>query len=405
MIKYHYNGINVEGKEVAGFMLAQGETELRVILRAQGIRPKRIYKAKAKNEESLIDGILKIFRKVPIEDLVIFTRQLQVLIGSGIPLVQGLDILVTQTQSATLAEVVGAIRERVSSGSYLWEALSDYPDIFPRLYIALIRAGEASGSIDQMLKRLSRYMEDAEKLRRLIKSAMMYPIIVTLIGAGVVSLMLIFVIPKFEEMLKGANQELPLPTMVVMAMSHFLTDHFMAIFGSIVFISFSLFRYTQTAEGGVLLDRLVFHAPIFGAIVQKASVARFARTMQTLLVSGVNLIDAIDICRMTMNNAVLEAAISKIRTEVEAGKTLGSVVGKIDVFPRMAVQMISVGESTGNLDKMLEKVSDFYEDEVEVLVGGLTKLIEPIVLVVLGGAVGGILIAMYLPIFKIASTV
>lgn len=396
MPEFVYRGVNQGGKQVSGKVEAQSEGELRMTLRGLGIRPKRIGRAMA-----AVSFMAKI-KTIPIETLVVFTRQLQVLISSGIPIVQGLEILIEQTENSELKTIIGDVRDRVSQGSYFWESLSAYPKVFPKLYIALIRAGEASGSLDKMLQRLSKYLEDSDRLQKLIKSAMMYPIIVSCIGVGVVSLLLVFVIPKFEEMLKNSGQELPGPTQFVISSSHFLVQNIHFIIGGIVAAGYFGNQYIKSTEGRAVMDRLLFHLPLFGDMLKKSGVARFSRTMQTLLVSGVNLIDAIDICKQTIDNVVLEEAVSKVRSEVESGKTLGMVVGKIPVFPRMAVQMISVGESTGNMDKMLEKVADFYESEVEALVGGLTKLIEPIVLVVLGSVVGGMMIAMYLPIFKMA---
>jgi type IV pilus assembly protein PilC len=399
---YEYQGVDKSGKKASGKLEFQTEGELRMALREQGIRPIKI----ARGGESLDSKIAKMFggglKSVPMIVLVGFTRQLQVLMGSGIPLVQGLDILADQQSDATMKTVIIAVREKVSQGSYLWEALGNYPQIFPKIYLALIRAGEASGSMDAMLKRLSRYLEDSDRTMKMIKSAMMYPIIVSCVGSGVVALMLIFVIPKFEDMLKSAGQELPGPTLFVIFLSHFLIANILYILGGIGVAVYLLRRYIKSDEGRAVKDRIMFRMPLFGPMLQKGGVARFSRTMNTLLAAGVNLIDAVDICKMTIDNAVLEDAVGRIRVEIEAGKTLGTVVSKLDVFPKMAVQMISVGESTGNLDKMLEKVADFFEAEVEILTAGLSKLIEPIVLVLLGGSVGGMMIAMYLPIFKLA---
>lgn len=402
MPEYVYQGVDRSGKKISGKMDVPGEGDLRMALREMGIRPTRIQKSST----SLNSNFLNIFkgglRNVPIEVLVIFTRQLQLLIGSGIPIVQGLEILSGQTEHSTMRSIIMALQEKIAQGSYMWEALSAYPQVFPKLYVSLIRAGEVSGSIDQMLKRLSRYLEDADRIKKMIKSAMMYPLIVMGIGIGVISLMLVFVIPKFEEMLTQSGQALPLPTQIVIESSHYLAKNIFYIIGILGFGTYLVIRYIKSDEGRAVRDRILFRMPLFGNLMQKGGIARFSRTMQTLLVSGVNLIDAIDICKMTVDNAVLEDAISKIRSEVEAGKTLGMVISRLDVFPKMAVQMITVGESTGNLDKMLEKVADFYETEVENTVAGLSKLIEPIVLVFLGGTVGGMLISMYLPIFKLA---
>lgn len=400
MPQFQYQGVDKAGNKVNGTLDAPGEGELRMMLRGQGVRPTKISKTGALNTD--LGAMLRGGSGLSNEQLITFTRQLQVLIGSGIPIVQGLDILAEQASDKNVRSIIGAIKEKVSGGSYLWEALGAYPKAFPRIYVSLIRAGEASGSIDNVLKRLTRYLEDADRLRKIVKGAMMYPIIVVLIGVSVVALMLIFVIPKFEELLKGSNQELPGPTQFVIDLSHFMVNNVTAILAVVLGGGFLLVRYIRTPEGKAVVDRLMFRAPLFGNIAQKSGVARFTRTLQTLLTAGVNLIDAIDICKLTINNAVLEDAVSKIRGEIEGGKSLGAVVTRLTVFPRMATQMIAVGESTGALDKMLEKVADFYEEEVEALVSGMTKLIEPLVLVFLGGAVGGIMIAMYLPIFKLA---
>lgn len=399
MPEYQYEGVDKAGKKTSGRIQADDDGEARIALRAQGIRPMKLLKSGVMNADigSFFGG-----STVTTEQLVAMSRQLHILITSGIPLVQGLEILVDQSPKGELKNVLASIKDKVSGGMFFWESLSHYPKVFPKLFIALIRAGESAGAMDQMLKRLTRYLEDADRLKKMLKSAMMYPIIVITIGTGVVSAMLIFVIPKFEELLSSAGQSLPAPTQFVINMSHFLVDYIVFILGGLGVGGFLLARYLKTDEGRAVIDAITFRLPLFGELARKGGIARFSRTMGTLLSSGVNLLDAIDICKATIDNAVLENAVMKIRSEVEGGKTLGMVVGKIPVFPRMAVQMITVGETTGNLDKMLERVADFYEQEVEILVGGITKLIEPIVLVFLGGSVGGIMIAMYLPIFKMA---
>ncbi|MFZ9595940.1 MAG: type II secretion system F family protein [Bdellovibrionia bacterium] len=404
MPAFKYSAIDKSGKLVKGSLEVEDETALRMTLRAQGLRPRRL--TFAKKEGALDLGFLSSAQRqvkaVPISVLVGFTRQLQVLVSSGVPLVQALEILLDQHSDSSLKQVISEVKDQVSKGSYLWESLAAYPMVFPRMYIALIKAGEASGSLDTMLKRLSRYLEDADRIAKMVKSAMIYPIGVMSVGAIVVGLMLVFVIPKFEEMLKSSNQELPAPTQFVIQASHFMGDHLLAIVGTIAAVIYIVRRYVKTNEGRYFKDQILFRTPLFGSLLQKGGVARFARTLQTLLASGVNIIDAIEICKNTIDNAVLEDAVGKIRVEIESGKTLGMVISQLTVFPKIAVQMISVGESTGNLDKMLEKLADFYEAEVEILVGGLSKVVEPLILVMLGGLVGGMMIAMYLPVFKLA---
>lgn len=403
MSEFTYTGIDKSGQKVTGKVEAPTEGDLRMILRGRGIRPVKVDKT-----TSMTQDIGKMMgssmTSVPNEAIVLFTRQLQLLISSGIPLLQGLSILHEQTAHRGFKGLLGQVKEKVSQGSYFWETLLPYPNVFPKLFTALIRAGEASGSLDQMLKRLTKYLEDSEKTKRMLKAAMMYPIIVVSIGVLVVAAMLIFVIPKFEELLKSSGQELPELTQFVIDISHFMVRNIIFIIGGVTTSIYLFMRYIKSTEGRAVLDRVMFRMPLFGQLMQKSAVSRFCRTLQTLLTSGVNVIDAIDICRATVDNVVIEDAVKKIRAEVESGKTLGMVVSKLDVFPRMAAQMITVGESTGNLDKMLEKIADFYDQEVEILVGGVSKLIEPIVLVFLGSTVGGLMIAMYLPIFKLAGS-
>ncbi|MEK6579464.1 MAG: type II secretion system F family protein [Bdellovibrionota bacterium] len=404
MAEFVYTGVDKQGKRVTGKLNVNSEGDLRMVLRSQGIRPSRITKPSLGKQD--IGALLKIgVSTVPPQVLVVVTRQLQVLISSGIPLVQGIEVLAEQSVNPTMKNVLNMIKDRVSQGGYLWEAIAAYPSVFPKLYIALIRAGEASGNLDQMLKRLSRYLEDADRLKKMVKGAMIYPIVVISIGTAVIGLMMVFVIPKFEEILKQSNQELPLPTKMVLDASHFIVNNILYIIGGIFGGIYAIKSFVKTKEGRMLKDRFVFSSPIFGQLTQKAGVARFSRTLQTLLGSGINLIDAIDICQATIDNAVLEESVGRIRKDLEKGQTLGGVVGKLSVFPKMASQMISVGEATGNLDKMLEKVADFYEADVEALVAGMSKMIEPLVLVFLGGTVGGLMIAMYLPIFKLAGGV
>lgn len=402
MPTFTYQGIDREGKKIVGRQDATSEGDLRMILRGQGVRPTRI-----SADGRLQKEITSLFRpngSMTLQQLIVFTRQLQALISSGIPVTQGLEILEEQFVEKGPKVAIGTIRERVAGGSFLWEGMQGFPRAFPKMYVALIRAGEASGSLDTMLKRLSRYLEDEDRLKKLVKSAMIYPVGVVSVGIGVVVLMLLFVIPKFEEMFKGSGQELPGPTQFVIDASHFLAENYVMIFAVMFTVGLVLVKYFQSPQGQAMRDRTLFRVPLFGTLMQKAGTAKFSRTMGTLLTSGVNLIDGIDICRSTINNAVLEDAVGKIRAEVEAGKTLGGVIGRLGVFPRMACQMIAVGEGTGSLDKMLEKVADFYEEEVESMVGGMTKLIEPVIIVVLGGMVGGMMIAMYLPLFKLAGT-
>lgn len=404
MPDFTYTGIDKSGQLVTGRVEAPTEGDLRMILRSKGIRPKKIGKAGAGKGEgkSFLGGLFT--KRVSLQTLVLFTRQLQLLISSGIPLLQGLAILHEQSSDVQFKHIMGTIKEKVSQGAFFWESLTAFPEAFPRLYCALIRAGESSGSLDQMLKRLTKYLEDSEKLRRMIKGALSYPIIIIAVGIGVIGLMMVFVIPKFEELMVSSGQKLPELTQIVMDMSRFCVKYVLHLVAGIGITVYLVIQYFRSAEGKGVGDRLLFRVPFFGKAVQQAAIARFSRTLQTLLMSGINVIDAIDICRATVDNVVIEEAVKKIRVEIEGGKTIGMVINKMEVFPKMAVQMISVGESTGNLDKMLEKVADYYESEVEMMVAGMSKMVEPLVLVFLGGTVGVLMIAMYLPIFQLAGS-
>ncbi len=399
MAEFQYQGVDRAGKKVQGKLNAENEGQLRMALRGMGVRPTKIGKIGALNVDIMaaLKGKSGYF---PSLQLVLFTRQLQVLISSSVPLVQALDLLAEQAIDRGVKAVVATLKDKVEGGAYLWEALALHPQSFSRLYVALVRAGESSGSVDIMLKRLSRYLEDTERLKKSLKSAAMYPIAVTTVGVAVIGIMITVVIPKFESILVGQGQKLPALTQSLIDLSHFVQSNLLMLCIAFAGAIYGLVKYVQAPEGRSFVQRTLFNAPIAGPLMQKAAMARFCRTMQTLLSSGVNLLDAIEICRNTVDNVVLEQAMAKIRTEVEAGKTLGQTVQRIPVFPRMAVQMIAVGESTGSLDRMLEKVADFYEEDVDAAVAGLSKLIEPILIVVLGGAVAFMLIAMYLPVFQ-----
>lgn len=280
-----------------------------------------------------------------------------------------------------------------------------FPGTFERVFVALVRAGEASGTLDVMLKRVGRYLEYSFRLKRLIKSSMNYPITIVLIAMGVISLMLTVVIPKFETMLTSNGQKLPAPTQFVIDLSHAVTDHIFAIIAVIIAGFFILRGYFRSQEGTIVLQRVAMRIPVFGNLIIQSGVARFSRTLSTLLASGVPLVDSLEICQQAASHIAFEDAIGMMKSEVELGATFSNaMVRQSTLFPKMAVQMTLVGESTGNLDKMLERVAEYYEEEVEVSVQGMLKLIEPVMLVVMGGIVGGLLISMYLPVFQMAGS-
>lgn len=398
MPQFAYVAVNKVGERVKGTVDAPNEAEVRVILRAQALRPIRINKPSALEFD--LTAILS--NTVADTDVILFTRQLSILISSGIPLVQGLDIIANQIASPGMKRIVLSIKEKLTGGTFLWEAMKPYSEVFPDIYISMVRAGEASGALDVILKRLIKYMDDAHKLKKLVKGAMIYPIAVTAVGIIVIIVMMVFVIPKFEDLLKGAGQALPAPTQFVIDLSHWFQNNIFYIVFGILGGIFSIRKYYHSEEGRNFFDYYSLKLPLFGPMLLKVAVARFSRTMQTLLSSGINLLDAIDITRDAIGNRTLAETLTKMRSEVETGKTLAGIMTKMPIFPSMVVQMVTVGENTGNLDKMLERIAEYYEEDVQDMINNLTKLIEPFVLVFLGGAVAGLMVAMYLPIFEMA---
>lgn len=404
MIEFNYIAADKEGKKVEGRRQAANEGELRMMLRGQGLRPIKISKASI----SEIDIGVQIMEwlgmggTVPTEKLMNFIKQLQVMITSGVPLVQALELFHDQESHPTLKRILAVSREKIQAGNFLWESLSAYPEVFERVFVSLIRAGESSGNLDTMLMRCGKYLENSYRMKKLLKGAMVYPISVLVIAAAVVTLMLVAVIPKFEEMIASNGGELPWATQVVISLSHFMVDNFIYIAVSAGIIGYLFRLYAKSTEGRIVLQRISIRLPVFGDLIKKSGVARFTRTMSTLLSSGVPMIDSLEICKGAADNVVFEEAINTMKREIEMGSSVAMSMFKQSVFPKMATQMVSVGENTGNMDKMMERVADFYEEEVQNAIQSAMKLIEPVMLVLLGGIVGGLMISMYLPIFQMA---
>lgn len=396
---FNYEGVKKNGEKAKGTVNLPSENEARVFLRQQGIRPSKLEK------QSMFNADIKLFGGgVSDTEVAIMTRQLSVMVGSGVPLLQAFDILQQGEKNLALKKALVSISEGISSGSPLWEAMSKQKDIFNHLYVYLVRAGEMGGALDLILNRLAKYLDDNVRLVRMIKGAMVYPAAVSVVGGGVTFGLLAFVVPQFEQMITSSGGELPQLTKMVIAMSHFCQANSVLIFGGSIGGGVGFMRWKSSPGGKRIWDRFMLTVPIFKDLVIKGATARFSRTLGTMLTSGVNLIDAIEICKMTIDNTVIEDALTKVKDEISAGKSIALPLAQAKVFPSMVIQMINVGENTGTLDQMLIKVADFYEAEVEAVVGGISKLIEPLVLVVLGGMVAFILIAMYLPVFNIANT-
>jgi type IV pilus assembly protein PilC len=389
-------GQNVSGQRVADTMDAAVAALRREQIHVTQINPVREReKAKAAKKPRNKGASAK--------DLAVFTRQFSVMIGAGLPLVQCLEILGTQAEDRNFGEIILATRGDVESGLSLAEAMARHPKAFDALFTNMIAAGEAGGILDAILKRLATYIEKAVKLRGQVKSAMVYPVAVIVIAAVVVGLILWKVIPTFATLFAGLGAELPLPTRVVIMMSNGLVRYGAFLIAGLFGLGFAAKSYYATPNGRMTIDRIVLKLPVLGLLMRKIAVARFCRTLSTLLSSGVSILEALDITARTAGNAVVEAAILTTRKSIEGGETIATPLRQTAVFPPMVVQMISVGESTGALDTMLSKIADFYEEEVDVAVAGLLTLLEPIMIALLGGVVGGIVIAMYMPIFALIS--
>lgn len=340
---------------------------------------------------------------VGTKDLVIFTRQFATMIDSGLPLVQCLEIQSKQAPNPTFRKQLVVIKENVESGTTFADALGKFPDTFDDLFRNMIAAGEVGGILDTILNRLAQYLEKADKLKRQIKGAMMYPVIVLLVSMAVVALLLLKVVPTFEEMFAEFGQALPAPTQFVIDLSKWLQANFLYIVVGVVVGGFSLRQFYRTKRGEVVIDAIMLKLPVFGDLLVKSAVARFCRTLGTMIASGVPILEALDICGRTAGNKVIENAVNGVRNAISEGRTIAEPLSEAGVFPEMVCQMIAVGEATGALDVMLGKVADFYEDEVDQAVENLTSMMEPIIIVFLGTIIGGLVIAMYMPIFSMAS--
>jgi type IV pilus assembly protein PilC len=402
MAVFTWEGMKKTGEIVKGNIEAQNESAVVALLRQQDIRPINVKEKKAVFDISKFN----LFKeKVKGKELAVFTRQFATMIDAGLPLVQCLEILGSQQQNKTFQKTIKDVKASVEGGSTFAAALKKHPDIFDSLYTNLVSAGEVGGMLDSILARLATYIEKAENLKGKVKGAMIYPIVVLTVAAGAVAILLLFVIPIFAKMFADVGAALPAPTQFVLDLSNFLKHYIIYIIIGIAAIYFAVRSYYRTANGRLVIDGLMLKLPVFGDIIRKNAVARFTRTLSTMLSSGVPVMDGLEIVARTSGNQIIENAIMKARESIAAGKTISEPLAQTKVFPSMVVQMISVGEATGNMDAMLSKIADFYDEEVDAAVAAMTSLIEPLLIVFLGGVIGGLVVAMYLPIFKIASTI
>lgn len=404
MPTFAYTGRTRAGQTVSGERIADSMDAATAALKKEQINVTRITPAKAAVKDVKKDkAVGKAGKKVSAKSLAVFVRQFSVMIDAGLPLVQCLDILGSQEEDKNFAFVIAATRTDVESGASLADAMRKHPKTFDPLFTNMIAAGEAGGILDTILKRLATYIEKAVKLAGQVKSAMIYPIAVVVIAGLVVGVILWKVIPTFAALFSGLGADLPLPTRVVIALSDNLVNYFPFIFVGAGAASYGLKTYYATENGRRTIDAMTLKMPILGNIMRKIAVARFCRTLSTLISSGVPILDGLEITAKTAGNAIVEDAIMSTRKSIERGETIAAPLKDTAVFPSMVTQMIGVGEATGALDTMLGKIADFYEEEVDTAVAGLLTLLEPIMIALLGIVVGGIVIAMYLPIFDLIS--
>lgn len=397
MPNFKWTGKTAKGEPKSGEMSAANKDEVIAALRRQGILPSVVTETGAKKVKK---------KKVTDKDVVVFTRQFATMFIAGIPIVQGLDIMSKQSENKTLGAIIAQIKADVETGTTLADAMRKHPRVFDDLFVNLVAAGEAGGVLDGVLLRLANYIEKTMKLKKKVKGAMIYPSIVVTVAVLVIAIIMVFVIPIFAKIFGEMGSQLPAPTRSVIWLSDFLSGiGGLMILAGIVGSIFGIKQYRRTEIGKKKTDAILLKLPIIGDLVRKVAVARFTRTLGTLLNSGVPILDALDICARSSGNKVVEGVVFEVRKEVSAGKTVAEPMSKTDVFPPMVTQMINVGESTGALDQMLVKIADFYDDEVDNSVGNLTTMLEPLLMVFLGTTVGYIVIALYLPIFKMGEAV
>jgi type IV pilus assembly protein PilC len=389
-----------QGEARKGEMEAADADAVNNRLRSLGLNPTKV-KRKPIEINIRIPGVGGVSGK----DLLIFTRQFATMIDAGLPLVQCLDILATQMDNAAFRKVVFAIKSRVEGGSTFADALKDHPRVFDELFVQLCQAGEVGGILDTILNRLASYKEKSEKLKRKVRGAMIYPTIVIMVAIGVTAVLLLKVVPVFSKMFADFGQALPAPTQIVVGLSEWLRSYILYLLGALILAVIAGVVTYRNPAGRRVLDKFVLKLPLFGDVLRKVAVARFTRTLGTMISSGVPILDALDVTAKTAGNRTIEDAIYFVRGKISEGKNIATPLLETKVFPSMVVQMIGVGEATGAMDTMLGKIADFYDDEVDTAVAGLTAMIEPVLMVFLGVVVGGFLIAMYLPIFSIAGAI
>jgi type IV pilus assembly protein PilC len=400
--KFRYTAKNRLGKTMNGSVESSDERTAIGTLRGQGLTVLSVGLDKSAGK-SLFN--FKFVKKIKLPELVLFSRQLATMIDSGIPLVQGLDILTEQVENTAFRDVIRDVKKDVSAGLSFYEALGKHPQAFSPLFVNMVKAGEASGALDDIMERLATYLEKTDSLARKVRSAMIYPAVVSFMAFAITMILMIKVVPVFKSMFADFGAKLPLPTLILISVSDFLVSTFIFWVIAGVFAGYMLKRFFSSDKGSYILDKFKLDMPVFGMIMRKVAVSKFSRTLSTLIKSGVPILNALEIVAKTAANKVIEDAVNKVRVSIREGENITVPLQKVKVFPPLVVRMISVGEQSGQLEKMLNKIADFYDDQVDAAVSGLTSLIEPLIIAFLGVVIGGIVICMFMPIFKLSTVV
>lgn len=403
MLQFKYAAKDKTGRSITGISEAIDERSLAEMLRNQGLFVISIQPEKRKGET--VSFLAKFRSKVKLTELVLFSRQMATMIDSGIPLVQALEILSEQIENKVFKQIVMEVKKDVTAGASFYEALGKHPRAFSPLFVNMVKAGESSGALDDIMDRLALYLEKTDSLIRKVRSAMIYPAVVVFMAISITLIMMIKVVPVFKTIFSDFGSELPLPTKILVMISDFLIHSFWVWSLGLIVGVFALQNFIRTERGTVIFDHFKLKMPLFGIIMRKVAVSKFSRTLSTLIKSGVPILSALEIVSKTSGNKVIEAAVDKVRASIREGENITNPLMRSRVFPPLVVRMISVGEQTGELEKMLNKIADFYDDQVDAAVSGITSIIEPLVIAFLGLVVGGIVICMFLPIFRMATII
>jgi type IV pilus assembly protein PilC len=407
MASFQYTARDKTGNSTSGLMEADNRQDLMRKLRDKGLVPTSIADARSAQAgvgRKPVAGTTK-GRKVKSEEMILFTRSLATMVNAGLPLLQGIDVMIEQTERQNFKQVLTQIGQDIEAGLTFSDALKKHPKVFTELYSSMVRAGEASGNLDGILIQLAEYLEATEKLKRDIRSAMTYPVIALVIVVAIAGGLLVFIVPKFQDIFDSLGGTLPAPTLLLIATSNILRKYILIVIGAVIVFVLALRYYASTPSGRLQLDAFLLRVPIFGPLLRKVAISRFARTMSTLTRSGVPVLAALEIVERTIGNEVIARAVKGSQASIKAGATIADPLARSGVFPIMVTRMIDVGEKTGSLDELLTKLSEFYDQQVEATIAGLTSMIEPILILFLGVVVGGMVLALFMPIFMLSTLV